>query len=268
MVMHRFYILWNALSAVYQDVCNNPDNDKFSIAFSCITLDNLKTVILLLYPLVKAINFCQRDSSLSFDGYTTLMKLKEKYENMRIPGFEKNDVEKLFSRIELFSNYPSALIKLFSLTDSLSFEDEKTLIDECIDEIKSYSFPGMDDDYISERAAIEVPSFLEFGVKRGRATVAEFFVSHKRRRSDIQFNILSQVHDIVKSQCASSASVERSFSEQALIQTPRRRRLKYETVNNLMMIKCNLKFLQRQHKEEDLREYLFNNNPIDSLLNK
>ena len=43
--------------------------------------------------------------------------------------------------------------------DSLSFEDEKTLIDECIDEIKSYSFPGMDDDYISERAAIEVPSF-------------------------------------------------------------------------------------------------------------
>ena len=123
-------------------------------------------------------------------------------------------------------------------------------------------------DLISERAAIEVPSFLEFGVKRGRATVAEFFVAHKRRRSDIQFNILSQVHDIVKSQCASSASVERSFSEQALIQTPRRRRLKYETVNNLMMIKCNLKFLQRQHKEEDLREYLFNNNPIDSLLNK
>ena len=86
--MHRFYILWNALSAVYQDVCNNPDNDKFSIAFSCITLDNLKTVILLLYPLVKAINFCQRDSSLSFDGYTTLMKLKEKYENTRIREYQ------------------------------------------------------------------------------------------------------------------------------------------------------------------------------------
>ena len=94
MVMHRFYILWNALSAVYQDVCNNPDNDKFSIAFSCITLDNLKTVILLLYPLVKAINFCQRDSSLSFDGYTTLMKLKEKYENTRIREYENTRLRK------------------------------------------------------------------------------------------------------------------------------------------------------------------------------
>ena len=83
----------------------------------------------------------------------------------------------------------------------------------------------------------------------------QYFVGHG-------YCYLPKAYNAIQTQCASSAAVERSFSEQFLIQTTKRRCLTHARVSDLMIIKCNLKFMQSQGNENELRDYLFKNNPL------
>ena len=60
----------------------------------------------------------------------------------------------------------------------------------------------------------------------------------------------------------SSTLTFRKVSEQSLIQTPKRRCLTHARVSDLMIIKCNLKFIRRQGNENELLDYLFKKNPL------
>lgn len=264
MVMKRFYQLYDALSNLYSSV--DPDEHcKFCKAFDGIKANDLAYAINLLSPLVEAIDKCQQDNSSSVDGFKIVKGLRDYYSNITIPGFDKESVNELFDkRMELFSKVTEGCARLFSLPISveLSEEEKYSLINKCISEICNYSIKDMTTAQIKNRASFEVPEFLKNADKRDGVSIPEFFSGFNATNRTFQFMILPTVYDIVMSQCASSASVERSFSEQGLIQTTLRNRLKYETLSSLMIIKCNLKFLQRQNRENNLREYLKKNNPI------
>ena len=264
MVMKRFYQLFDALSNLYSSV-NPNEHRKFCNAFNGINQDNLAYAINLLRPLVEAIDKCQQDNSSSVDGFQIVKGLKDHYTSIDIPEFDKECVKRLFDkRMELFSNVTEGCARLFSLpvSEELSDDEKQSLVEKCINEICNYSFKDLTALQIRNRAAFEVPMYLDNAKKRDGVSIPEFFSGFNATSRNMQFIILPTVYDIVMSQCASSAAVERSFSEQGLIQTTLRNRLKYETVSNLMMIKCNLKFLQRQNRENHLRDYLKKNNPI------
>ena len=270
MVMRRFYILWNVLTRLNSHI-DPDDHPKFADAFKLIDKTHLLYIVQLLYPLVEAIDYCQRDSSRSVDGLAIIKKLRDYYLDISVDGLENDEVEKIFSdRLKLFNHLSEGLQELFSLPYSKKLDDSEknNLVNKCIDELLKISIPDMDKQEIENIAYMEVPLFLDSGTLRKGLTISGFFQSYNNRNQGQKFVLLPHVYEQLKSQVASSAAVERSFSEQALIQTSRRRLLKTKTVNNLMMIKCNLKFLKRRGMELQLRKYLFDNNPLKDILVK
>ena len=269
-VMQRFHLLWNALSAVNMYALEI-NHTNFYETFNQINVQRLGYIITLLYPFVEAINFCQRDSSRSFDGYRVIKELHEHYLRNQVFDFSNDQINDIFlSRLELFTNPSEGLNKLFSLKadHSLSLEEQSELVTMCKKEITHYTFPNLSQTEAINRLGAEVFMYLNNGESRKGLSVEEFFMSYNISNIQSQFILLPQVYKIINSQVSSSAAVERSFSHQALIQTPRRHLLKQETVNNLMTIRCNFKYLERHNRDNELYDFLFRNNPIANIVKR
>ena len=270
MVMYQFYVMWNGITRL-RLMTNDDQYPEFVNAFDSIDKSHLQYVIQLLYPLVEGIDYCQRDLNHSVDGMVIINKLRDYYLGKKIPGLEKEEVEKVFSeRLGLFYRRSDVLHELFSLPVDRTLNKDKMdmLMNKCIDELKQFTNLGLSNQEIENIAYFEIPLFVKSGKMRDGLTVPGFFCSYNNRSLDTKFVLLPRVYGQVETENTLSAAVERTFSEQVLIQTSRQRLLKTRNVNNLMMIKCNWKFSEGQGMEEQLRKHLFDNNPLKDLLRK
>lgn len=256
--MKRYYELWDAI----QNIALNVDESEYKSFYThqkLIPKEDLAKAVTFLYPLVEGINYCQRDSSLHTSAYWLVHKLREFYQNNPIIPIEDDILTTIFDkRMVFFKRTPIHLQKLFSTSfKGMEKEDTKSLIQLCGKEIiENFGYPQSEEMSIKN----EVAYFIAKEHHRGEMTVMQFFECLSLY--DYTFKYLPKIYAIIQTQCASSAAVERSFSEQGLIQVPKRSCLKHENLANLMIVKCNLKFGERQGGLSDLKEHLFKNNPL------
>ena len=161
-------------------------------------------------------------------------------------------------RMALFKHTPIHLLKFFSISfKGMEKKDTKPLILSCAQEmIDHYGYPQSEEAFIK----YELAYFVANECNRGGLTIAQFFECS--RYLDYAFKYLPKVYASIQRQYASSVAVERSFSEQGLIRMAKRNCLKHETLAELMIVKCNLQFFERQDGSSALEDYLFKDNPL------
>ena len=262
MVMKRFYVLWDAIQSLVTDH-NEMEYPDFCENLKTIQKEDLANTIRFLYPLVVGINFCQRDSSLYTSAYWVVQLLKSYYEKNSILTIDRDTLHQVFDkRVMLFNDSPINLHKLFSSNcESMEKSALQEFVDECTSEVMN-NFISQDsrNDAIQSQVCEEVIRFIRESARRVNSTISQYFLNQEFVGRGYQF--LPKAYSVIQTQCASSAAVERSFSEQSLIQTPKRRCLTHARVSDLMIIKCNLKFIRRQGNENELLDYLFKKNPF------
>ena len=260
--MKRFYELWDAIQSLisdstemdYPDLCEN---------LKTIQKEDLANTIRFLCPLVVGINICRQNSSLYTSAYWVIQLLKSFYEKNSIISIDTDTLQKVFEkRVSLIKDCPINLHKLFSL-NCMAMEKSALLefVNECTSEVINNFIPqDSRKDEIRIQVSEEVIRFIRESDHRVNSTVSQYFLNQDFVGHGYCY--LPKAYNAIQTQCASSAAVERSFSEQSLIQTPKRRCLTHARVSDLMIIKCNLKFMQRQGNKNELRDYLFKNNPL------
>jgi len=243
----------------------------------------LERLLHYLRPLVLAIDFCQSDG-------TTMLDVKEMWDNIylfyvnntgelsegvgtRIKGIialKKGSVEKMFKkRRDLFEiDYPM-LRSLFSndYTKIINGEDycknckqvqdyAKTVYQDLL---KYYECSNLNDKYFNANCCqTEVFLFIEKTYERVGISTMEYL-----ERNSYDFGRLKGIYEDLMCRPASSAAVERSFSVQGLFMNQRRSRMSDDMIRNLMMIRANYFFAERNDWESNLLDYIERNSMVE-----
>ena len=251
--MSRFYELYDSLKTV--TTIRRDAKDKklksFVTALEKVNKEELLRILNYLYPLVKAIDFCQKDTTSSMEVIPLLRNIYSYYTNNIMITLDSDMQKKIDERFS-FRHLPEELFTLFTETprevntSSTEIQERvKRIHQEAFNVFASKSDFDHTDFSIKESAdvrankvAAEVNIFLNDWKSRIGITTTQYF-----QFSSCNCPQLYSLWKLTMSRVASSAAVERSFSAQALLQTPLRNSLSIESVNKLLSIRLNYKSL-------------------------
>ena len=265
--MKRFYELWDAIQSLVTDH-NEMEYPDFCENLKTIQKEDLANTIRFLYPLVVGIDFCQRDSSPYTSAYWVVELLKSFYEKNSIICIDTDTFHQVFDKqVMLLKDSPIILDKLFfSNCKSMEKSALQEFVDECTSEVMN-NFISQDshNDAIRSQVYEEVIRFIRESDHRKYCRTTDYFLNQEFVGRG--YHYLPKAYNAILTQRTSSVAVERSFSEQSLIHSPSRSCLTHARLSDLMIIKCNLQFMQRRGNDYELRDYLFKNNPLRNCYN-
>ena len=251
--MSRFYELYDSLKTVTTIRSDAKDKKlkSFVTALEKVNKEELLRILNYLYPLVKAINFCQKDTTSSMEVIPLLRNIYSYYTNNIMITLDSAMQKKIDERFS-FRHLPEELFTLFTEIPREVNTSSKE-IQECVKRIRQEAFnvfaSKSDFDHTdfsikesadvrANKVAAEVNIFLNDWKSRIGITTTQYF-----QFSSCNCPQLYSLWKLTMSRVASSAAVERSFSAQALLQTPLRNSLSIESVNELLSIRLNYKSL-------------------------
>ena len=253
--MSRLYELYDSLQTVtiIRRDANDKKTQEFVTALEKVNKEELLRALNYLYPLVKAIDFCQKDTTSSMEVIPLLRNIYSYYTNNIMITLDSDLQKKIFDeRFRLFRHLPEELFTLFTETPREVNTSSKE-IQERVKRIRQEAFnvfaSKSDFDHTdfsmkesadirANKVAAEVNTFLNDWKSRIGITTTQYF-----QFSSCNCPQLYSLWKLTMSRVASSATVERSFSAQALLQTPLRNSLSIESVNELLSIRLNYKSL-------------------------
>ena len=234
MVMARFYELYEALITVslLRSGSRDQKTKEFITAMGKVKKEELLRALHYLYPLVEAINYCQKDTTSTKEVIPLIRSPYDYYKNSILITLKPETQKKIFDeRFRMYRYMPEELYRLFTEAPrevNVSSPEVQQRVEKIREEAYNI-FCGVTD--YDEQDTWEE----EDADRRPKLTASEaiVFLQQCRMRKGLStteyFSIAScknpNLHGLwlrTMSRTASSAAVERSFSAQALLQTPHR----------------------------------------------
>lgn len=281
LVMLRFYSLFDALEALSHEcerdnVLRRNGGREFLVQMERISKDGLSRVLHYLRPLVQAIDFFQSDDTINWDVVPAMENVRRFYDlhtgsgDIAREGYDtilslkKGAVGKAFeARMNLFDEPYTYMYKLFTdefaraLPRGSGIDDERVqrFGESLIPELERYYHRVINRnvDGLVNAACNEALMYVTQYHRRVGITVSEYIRNNSHR-----YPYLCEIYRDLCSCPASSAAVERSFSVQGCILSPRRDRLSLMTTKELMIIRMNTILSEKYGWFEELAEVIEN----------
>ena len=257
-VMERFYSLQAALY-VLMDECETNKKYKsqdFVECMNAINIIELKKILHYLRPLVQAIDYFQRDSSLHMDVLPVLNRLREYYDihtkyqdyetdSRRIIKVPKEVMDQIFEpRIALFSGSTHRIGLLFneSIAKNLPSDEDarqreaSAFVDTLKTELEEYceKHKGGYNAVLRNQLMHEATLYVKDYDRRVGLSISEYLST-----SSNNYKHLKLLYQDYTCKPATSAAVERSFSVQGCFLSPRKMKATLHTNRYQMIIKIN-----------------------------
>lgn len=274
-VMERFYSLRAALYELMEECETNKKrkSQDFVECMNAINILELYKILHYLRPLVQAIDYFQRDSSLHIDVLPVLSRLREYYDihtkyedyetdSRRIIKIPKEDMNQIFEpRIALFSESTHRIGLLFneSIAKNLPSDEDarqreaSAFVETLKPDLEEYwiRYKGECSAEMRNRLVHEATLYVKDYNRRVGLTISEYLST-----SSNNYKLLKDLYKDYACKPATSAAVERSFSVQGCFLSPRKMTQGLETTRFKMIIKMNCLLAARFGWDEQLKKYI------------